>query len=1830
MQSQAFEELSAEIGADLSGLERAVKIDAPRIMQEGASRMTTALTNAGKNLTDPVAASFKTLGVTSQAQLNKTATEAIRAFNTIRQSGTATPQDIAKAWDSMQDKIGAAMGQVRQHTQNVGAGAQQMHGQFTSASGGMSAGMIALGNIVADVAQRIISSIAGMVSHVISSGFAFNSLKEQSTIAFTQLLGSSDLAKQHLAELFDLAARTPFESEGIIRASQRLQAMGFSARDVIPTLTHVADAVAGVGGGADVLEGVITALGQIKAKGKASAEEMLQLAERGIPAWEFLAKAIGKDIPTAMKLVEKGAISADVTIKAVLDGMHEKFGGLAEKQSKTWQGLLSTVSDVSKQVFGELTGPLFEKARDQLATITDFLPQLIPLAQEIGIEFNRWLEIFEPAGREIWRFFQQLTKSLNDGGRGFDNFRDGAEMAARVLSSGVANGFRTMTSALQVADRWLGKIGASVHDLVGFLNPLLGALNQLGKFGNATGLAPDRTAEDAWKEYRRIMRDTDKQLRDMHKQLRDAFNPDNSVTKFTEAAKKAKQTISEISPFLTERAIAGSPQSIKSVVDRFADTIVNQLNSNRDRVGEVGESVATMFLKRFESSLGGDKKNAFFQNIIDDIRDSVPEVEATMDRVVASLRKSAEGIGLSLGEAGLKSEQTMRSIIDSLRKQVGITDAMWKSMSSSQRQALDSDFQDAAGIYINQLRLLELKTQTSAVNQSISIRKLFADWRSGVIDTEQFMARLSGRTEDMTVKAVSHIDQLGKSVRGLSDRVSEAMGRIRGVMEETAAFQTQELFGGLLSQIETLSERSGIAVDILQEQFRVKLVEAVRAGKAGAQEALAALDAAILNSQLTKLESVWGQPLGRAIEFVLVQFKRLKSETVKQITAVGELFAALPDKLGGRTLNKIINEINTYVNLVSKALNVLEAFGVKLPEPLKKLQDILNGGAQSTTKIMQEMAKNVENILKAMSDEVIKIVRQMVEGVKRETDNLSKQGASSAQQFTSNFIGGIQGLPGGVSGPLNSTLGIFTGWGGRLGQVIQAVLQSIGLFKTQVPVIMNTALASTQRFALTFQSSMLGVGSSAQIAATQVSSAYAQMGAAANQGAAGASNFNDQLKSALTLGGGFMALLGGMTGNTRLTGIGAGLATGAQIGSMILPGVGTAIGAGIGALIGGLFSGKSELQKAQEAAALQQAKDAIKISQQQVLQAFEQTKQSWIETAAKLRDMMESIRFYDRIGKGPIKAFFKDAHLFFKMLAEEAKNWKDVSTKEIKKAAENLGAGVDLAAKLPAVFEGIRSHLKVPDISFEEFFSDADNLINRLGDFLSDIPKKIQKRIGKAGERLGPGVDLVPSLADALNSIFGMQDLPDEKLDVFERNTDRFIDRLGSIAQRANKGLLKAVEFLGEKARSGVEFGSSLASLIKSIIETPNITESEVDAFLTNVDMVLNKTIDALLGIVVDGLARSAAVAEKAAPIFSFLSGVGSGIRSAIEAATAETPDFSRLKENLRGAIQTVVELAIELSTEGVAAAGVFSEAGGKVMGFLSNVGGTMKSLDEIFRVQFDYGFIKEASRSLIELVIALAREMDEEGVSAASKYATATAAVLNFVKGIGDAFKSVKDAGSVTVQMVLDFVNGQKFVVDRLALIAKELGPEGIALAAKTAEQLATIVTNSLKAIDFYNAVAKAEMVGAEKWDLWVSNISAMVDALRRGVSLTETGLSLSLKLKDNVAAIRDNAQAAFNNLLGLANAALSNLTAGSNLNLNLSPSFATPGGGFAPGPDAGQSFAAREATSLTVVLAPGSVVVQGSLVQQGALEDAIEDGVVRAIDKAKRRGRIQLATLE
>ena len=210
---------------------------------------------------------------------------------------------------------------------------------------------------------------------------------EQTEKAFTTLLKSADLAKDFLAELERFAAATPFELPGLLNASKRLLAFGFSAQQVIPILTAIGDSAAALGMGEDGINRLTTSIGQIQAKAKVSAEEMNQINETGIPAWQLLADTIGTSIPEAMDMASKGMIDGATGVQAILTGMNKQFGGMMAEQSQTINGMMSNIQDsigqLSTVVGKEITEAF--NLKGAAAEFQDTLGEFTAIAKQSGI-----------------------------------------------------------------------------------------------------------------------------------------------------------------------------------------------------------------------------------------------------------------------------------------------------------------------------------------------------------------------------------------------------------------------------------------------------------------------------------------------------------------------------------------------------------------------------------------------------------------------------------------------------------------------------------------------------------------------------------------------------------------------------------------------------------------------------------------------------------------------------------------------------------------------------------------------------------------------------------------------------------------------------------------------------------------------------------------------------------------------------------------------------------------------------------------------------------------------------------------------------------------------------------------------------------------------------------------------------------------------------------------------------------------------------------------------------------------------------------------------------
>ncbi|WP_279010867.1 tape measure protein [Synergistes jonesii] len=240
------------------------------------------------------------------------------------------------------------------------------------------------------LSEKVASKFKWIAAGAAALGIAsvkMNADMEMTIRAFEVLTGSADKAKEHVAQLEKFAATTPFELPGLLEASKKLQAYGFQTEAVISIMRTVGDAAMSVGLGQEGIDRITLALGQMNAKGKVSAEEMRQLAETGLPAWDMLAKGIGVSVPDAMEMAKKGAIDAKTGITALLTGLDSRFNGMMDKVAGEIPQSFSNMQDSVKSIMRTLGASLTETfdLKAKMKGAADWLGDFAALAKSSGI-----------------------------------------------------------------------------------------------------------------------------------------------------------------------------------------------------------------------------------------------------------------------------------------------------------------------------------------------------------------------------------------------------------------------------------------------------------------------------------------------------------------------------------------------------------------------------------------------------------------------------------------------------------------------------------------------------------------------------------------------------------------------------------------------------------------------------------------------------------------------------------------------------------------------------------------------------------------------------------------------------------------------------------------------------------------------------------------------------------------------------------------------------------------------------------------------------------------------------------------------------------------------------------------------------------------------------------------------------------------------------------------------------------------------------------------------------------------------------------------------------
>jgi tape measure domain-containing protein len=297
--------------------------------------------------------------------------------------------------------------------------------------------------------------------------FAKTAELESQTRSLQVLAGSAEKANKIIKELQDLGAVTPFTSTELIDSAKRLQAFGVEADKVVETTRRLADASGATGA---ELSGLVTAYGQVQAKGRLQGEELLQFQERGIALQEELRKMYGMTGEEFQKALSKGQVSAKAVEVALvnLTSTGGKYANGAIAQSDTLQGRFSTLQDGIDGLargIGTALSPAIKAVLNEAIFAINLINQLIATgarAQSFGLGQNQRKQILNQAQTEARQIVE--GRRIKDP---FERNRQFQELAGQrerdlIESYGYSTGqVKAAATAPQMATQVPGLLGAT-------------------------------------------------------------------------------------------------------------------------------------------------------------------------------------------------------------------------------------------------------------------------------------------------------------------------------------------------------------------------------------------------------------------------------------------------------------------------------------------------------------------------------------------------------------------------------------------------------------------------------------------------------------------------------------------------------------------------------------------------------------------------------------------------------------------------------------------------------------------------------------------------------------------------------------------------------------------------------------------------------------------------------------------------------------------------------------------------------------------------------------------------------------------------------------------------------------------------------------------------------------------------------------------------------------------------------------------------------------------------------------------------------------------------
>lgn len=525
---------------------------------------------------------------------------------------------------------------------------------------------------------------------------------------------AGDQAQELIGWIEELAVKSPFSSTDIASTFKLAQAYGFTS-DEAQRLTQVlTDFTAGTGQAGYVGERLALALGQIQAKGKVSAQELNQLRETGLNVNAVLA-----EMGFTLSDVEKGYVKADQFIEQVVQTLERDFEGAAERQTNSWQGLISTLEDTKKIALREFFQGTFDAIQP---LVVDFVETLS------SEEFKQGLR---DAGAELGKLAAagvKLTQETDWGviGRAFK------DLAQDIASSPIEEVFNPK-EALEAGARSYILLEADAA-LVRKLGEQIQETFWSGDFERLPGLFYDNA--EAGEAFADVIKGLAREANALPKTV--GFRAEQDIAKqpsFAGGGDSVQQLEQQVT--LVEKlndAFADYGETTEDINTKISKASQDYFDKEQDLLGELGDA---------QANRNNDRVEAY-----NEVTSELEQAESEFAEAVAEIGQQRLEVDKELNEGRLEADREFLAKSQELETELNNAILEAGRERAAAQAELNQGRAEAEAELLRELADLEREHAEESYDINLDLSRELEDFNKERLEAEEEFNRVRGELEE--------------------------------------------------------------------------------------------------------------------------------------------------------------------------------------------------------------------------------------------------------------------------------------------------------------------------------------------------------------------------------------------------------------------------------------------------------------------------------------------------------------------------------------------------------------------------------------------------------------------------------------------------------------------------------------------------------------------------------------------------------------------------------------------------------------------------------------------------------------------------------------------------------------------------------------------------------------------------------------------------------------------------------------------------------------------------------------------------------------------------